>query len=268
MHDLKNICFKAQNLIKEVGDYIQEESQKLSSESVIVKGKNNFVTYIDQNAENKLVEGLNKLLPEAGFITEEETEDQEGYYQWIIDPLDGTTNFIHQIPFYAISIALTQNDKLVLGIVYEINRKECFYAWEGSPAFLNDAPICISSCPSLSEALIATGFPYEYFEKLDAYIRTLNRVIKNSRGVRRLGSAALDLAYVACGRFDGFFEYNLSPWDVAGGAFIVQQAGGIVTDFSNGNNFVFGREIIAGNNAVNKELVDMLQENFTTPNPS
>ncbi len=260
--DLKNICLQACDIIKEVGHFIHAESKKINPAIIESKGQNNFVTYVDKTAEEKLVKQLAKLIPDAGFLTEEDTENTKGYYQWIIDPLDGTTNFIHQIPFYSISVGLTRQDKLVMGIIYDMNRKECFYSWEGGKAYLNKDIINVSVCPTLFDGLIATGFPYEHFDKLDAYIKTLNQVIENSRGVRRLGSAALDLAYVACGRFDGFFEFNLHPWDVAAGAFLVQQAGGQITDFSGKDDFLFGKEIIAGNDKVNTGLVSMLKSNF------
>ena len=194
------------------------------------------------------MEGLRKILPEAGFITEEgmvqQTDSQE--FAWIIDPVDGTTNYMHGLPVFAISIALQQNDKIISGVVYEINRDECFTAWLNGGAYLNEKPIKVSSAKYLKDSLIATGFPYYDFELMDNYINILKELMRKSHGLRRFGAAAVDLAYTACGRFEGFFEYNLKPWDVAAGTLIVQEAGGKVTDFKGGEDFVFGRELIAG----------------------
>jgi myo-inositol-1(or 4)-monophosphatase len=202
-----------------------------------------------------LVHGLGKLLPGSGFIAEEGTSDIRGEVNnWIIDPIDGTTNFIHGSPPYAISVALMNANQIVMGIVYEIVAEECFYSYAGSPAFLNGKEIQVSEQATIADSLIATGFPYSYFDRLEPFMKTLDYFFINSHGVRRLGSAATDLAYVACGRYDAFYEYNLKPWDVAAGAFIIQQAGGVVADFSGGDNFLFGREVVASNKLVYKEF--------------
>ena len=209
-----------------------------------------------KTSEKKIVAGLEKIFPQAGFITEEKTINKIGEeYNWIIDPLDGTTNFIHSIPCYAISIALMQNKTLVMGIVYEINLDECFYAWEKSKAYLNEKEIHVSKNVSLEHSLLATGFPYYNYSKMDEYIELFKHFMVHTRGLRRLGSAATDLAYVACGRFEGFYEYSLQSWDVAAGAFIVQQAGGKVVDFKGKNDFVFGKEIIASNAFIADEFL-------------
>ena len=176
--------------------------------------------------------------------------------------MDGTTNFIHGIPLYAISIALQQNDEIVIGVVYEINLKECFYAWKGSNAFLDAQVINVSANKTINESLIATGFPYYDYSKLTEYIQLFTYLLKNSRGVRRLGSAAVDLAYVACGRFEAFYEYGLRPWDVAAGAFIVQQAGGCNCNFEGGSNYIFGKEIISCNLNIAEEFLTVCKKYF------
>lgn len=260
---MQKLCQDVCKLTKQVGIFIKNERLKFSTESVEIKGKNDFVSYVDKTAEQKLVEGLALLLPEAGFIAEEGTSSKKGeIYNWIIDPLDGTTNFIHGIPCFAISIALTKNNKLVLGVIYEINLDECFYAWEGSKAYLNEKEISVSKTQKLSDSLIATGFPYYNYERQDEYMELFKHFMKNTRGLRRLGSAATDLAYVACGRFDGFYEYSLRAWDVAAGAFIVQQAGGTVTDFQGNDNYIFGEEIVAGNKACFDEFLGSVKTYF------
>lgn len=233
-------------LCRTVGAFVQSESKGFDQARIEVKSFNQLVSYVDKTAEEMLVSGLSKLLPDSGFITEEATiKTEEKEWMWIIDPLDGTTNFMHGLPIYSISVALMHRKQTMIGIVYEPNHNELFYAWHNSPAYLNGKQIHVSSNHQLADALLATGFPYYDFERMQQYLAALQEFLKGTRGMRRMGSAAVDLAYVACGRFDGFFEFGLSPWDVAGGAFIVQQAGGIVTDFSGADHFLFGKEIIA-----------------------
>ena len=229
--DLEKICRQAISLIKETGEFIEKENSKISQEKVQFKGKNDLVTYVDMASEKKLVQGLSDILPEAGFITEEKTSSKPGEYKWVIDPIDGTTNYVHSIPIYSISVALMNKEEIVIGIVYEICLKECFYTWKDEKVYLNNNIISVSSADSLQSSLLATGFPYSNLTLIDPYIDILKELLKKSRGIRRLGSAAVDLAYVACGRFDGFYEYRLKPWDVAAGAFLVKQAGGKVVDF-------------------------------------
>lgn len=261
--NLELICKQVCNLSRSVGNYLYEEVTKIKLSDIETKGLHNFVTYVDTTAEKRLVSELSKILPQAGFIVEENTiTKKDNEYNWIVDPLDGTTNFIHSIPIYSISIALMRNDKVVMGVVYEINSRECFYAWENSDAFLNRAPIHASDSFKLDDSLIATGFPYYDFKLLDPYLELLKYLLQNTRGVRRLGSAAVDLVYVACGRFDAFFEYGLNPWDVAAGSFIVQQAGGEISDFSGKNDYIFGKQIIASGKEVYFEFLDLIRKHF------
>lgn len=244
--NLEKICKDVNELAKDVGAFIKE--QRISFVDIETKSKNSLVTFVDKTAEEKLVQRLSEIIPDAGFIAEEGTSEKVGeVYNWIVDPLDGTTNFIHSIPCFSISVGLTRNNELILGVIYEINQDELFYAWEGSGAYLNDQKITVSTTTLLEDSLLATGFPYHNYERLEGYMELLKDFMKSTRGLRRIGSAATDLAYVACGRFDAFYEYSLSPWDVAAGAFIVQQAGGNVTDFKGDGNYLFGEEIIAAN---------------------
>jgi myo-inositol-1(or 4)-monophosphatase len=259
----EKICNEVCELIKTVGAFISAEAKTFNRDVVEEKSFNQLVSYVDKTAEQKLVEGLKKILPNSGFITEEDTiTTEEKDFMWIIDPLDGTTNFIHQIPVYSISVGLTQNKKLVMGIVYEINRDELFYAWENSKAFMNGTAIRVKQNNQLSKSLLATGFPYYDFNIMQKYLDTLQLLMKETQGMRRMGSAAVDLAYVACGRFDGFFEYGLHAWDVAGGAFIVQQAGGKVADFSGNDDYIFGKEIIASSTNLFEPFFKVVNKNF------
>ncbi|MND96102.1 Inositol-1-monophosphatase [compost metagenome] len=210
-----------------------------------------------------IVKGLQVIIPEAGFVTEEETINKQGeIYNWIVDPLDGTTNFIHGIPAFSISIALYRKNEPVLGVVYEVNSGELFYSWEGEKAYLNGTPIQVSKNETLGQSLIATGFPYYDFEKLEKYMQVFKELIPQTHGIRRIGSAAIDLAYVACGRFEGFFEYNLNSYDVAAGAFLVQQAGGTITNFTGGPEFINTREIVAGNGIIGNEIIKITEKYF------
>lgn len=262
--DLQRLCQDVCNLAKQAGDFIRKERLNFQLTKIEVKGKNDFVSYVDKASEKLLVDGLRKLLPDSGFIAEEGTAGSRGErYNWIIDPLDGTTNFIHGIPCYAISIALQLEQRIVLGVVYEINLDECFYSWEGGKAYLNGQEITVSAAPTLADSLLATGFPYYDYDRMDDYMQLFRHFMKHTHGLRRLGSAATDLAYVACGRFDGFYEYSLRAWDVAAGAFLVQQAGGNVSDFSGKQNYIFGKEIVAGNALLFEEFLSIVKTHFS-----
>jgi myo-inositol-1(or 4)-monophosphatase len=259
--NLEEICSKVCALVRETGSFIREESKKNVIDKVEVKGLNNFVTYVDKTSEQKLVAGLSKILPNAGFIVEEgSVKETKTQYRWVIDPLDGTTNFIHNLPPYSISVALMDENKVILGVVLEVCTNECFYAWKGSKAYNNESIISVTRVPAVKDALIATGFPYYDFSRMKSFLESLDYFFVHSHGVRRLGSAAADLAYVACGRFEAFYEYSLNSWDVAAGALIVQQAGGKVTDFNGSDNYIFGKEIIASNNSIYPEFFQIVNK--------
>jgi myo-inositol-1(or 4)-monophosphatase len=261
MMDYQRLCLQACEIAVQAGAFIRNEALTFSSKRVEMKGKHDFVSYVDKGAERLIVDGLRRLLPEAGFIAEEGTDNTKGdRFNWVIDPLDGTTNFIHGLPPYAVSIGLLENGVPVAGVVYEVSLDERFYAWKDSPAYLNGNVIHVSDKPAVENALIATGFPYYDYHLMRPYIDCLEYFLQHSHGVRRLGSAATDLAYVACGRFEAFYEYSLSPWDVAGGVFILQQAGGKISDFSGGDNYIFGKEMVASNALVFDEFLGVVQK--------
>ncbi len=258
--NLSKVLEQTKTISKEIGAFIRKERQHFDQLRVEHKGINDLVSYVDKEAEQKIVKRLTKILPGSGFITEEGTADSSGEeYTWIIDPLDGTTNFIHGLPIYSVSIGLMKGDEIILGVVYEVNFNECFSALKGHGAFCNDTPIHVSSAPTLGSSLIATGFPYSAFDHIDEYLAVMKSLMGKSHGLRRLGSAAVDLCYVASGRMDAYFEYNLHPWDVAAGSLIVQEAGGIISDFDKGSNFLFGKQIIASNSLIYGEFCQELQ---------
>lgn len=261
--ELEQLCNKVMDIARDTGEFILKEREKFSSSAFEAKGKQNFVTHVDTGAEKLLVKGLKKLLPEAGFIAEEGTVEQSGEdYQWIIDPIDGTTNFIHGLPPYAICIALAHKREIILGVVYELGFREFFYSWKGGKAYMDGKEIQVSNTGLVDSSLIATGFPYTYFERLDSFMYSIRYFMQNSHGLRRLGSAATDLVYVACGRFEAFYEYGLSPWDVAAATFITLQAGGKACDFYGNEDWLFGGTIIASNSAVHDEFKEVIHKIF------
>lgn len=250
-------------LATEVGDYLRTERQNIDSLAIETKGVHDYVTQFDKESERRIVARLRELLPDSGFIAEEGTATRRGdeEYLWIVDPLDGTTNFIHGFHTTCVSIGLSHKGEMVLGVVYELWAQECFSASKDEEgAFLNGSPIHVSKALAVNDSLIATGFPYTNFAKMPQYMRYLEWTMRHTHGVRRFGSAAADLVYVACGRCDAFFEYGLKPYDVAGGAYIVQKAGGQVSDFHGGDDWLFGATIIASNAHIHDELQDSIKD--------
>jgi len=262
--NLEKLTTQVCSLVIETGDIIHREVKQLKAKDIETKSLHNFVTYVDKSSEELLVNRLSGLLPGSGFIAEENDSLPSGEFTWVVDPLDGTTNFIHGVPIYSISIGLLQGTDVLLGVVYEINHKECFHTWKSGPSFLNREPIKVSPTKKLTDSLLATGFPYYDYGRLDEYLDLFRYLMQNSRGIRRLGSAAADLAYVACGRFDGFYEYGLSPWDVCAGTLLVKNAGGRVSDFRGDQNYIFGKEILATNSSIHIELLKL----FDSWNPT
>ena len=265
-------------LCREVGAFMEEQNRLFDTKKVEFKGPHDYVSYVDKTSEERLVEGLSRLLPEAGFLAEEGTRKESDRYTWIIDPLDGTTNFIHQVPIYVISIALLDKEAtkpqgqspalkeggVVLGVVYHVSMREMFYAHSGKATCCNGTPVRVSPMTSLDNALLATGFPYYDYSRLPAYMNLLSYTMQHTAGIRRLGSAALDLAYVACGRCELFYEYGLRPWDVAAGLFLVQQAGGEVSDFRGGNGYLLEKEILASNSLLHEHFLSLLKQHDLT----
>lgn len=258
--NLQQLTDQCLDLVKSVGEYIKEQQVKVVSDDVITKKQNSFVTFVDQQAEAQLISGLRSLLPEATFITEEDTvENLDSELAWIVDPLDGTTNFLYGIPIYSISLALKIGDRIGLGIVHAIPQNEFFYAWDQGGAFLNRTPIRVNHRQELIEAVIGTGFPYDKKKRLEKPYHIMKQLLGNVRGIRRLGSAAMDLAYVACGRLDAYYESNLNAWDVAAGGKIVEEAGGKVSDFDDTSQWIWGHSVLAANQNLHQKLLDVIR---------
>jgi myo-inositol-1(or 4)-monophosphatase len=259
--DLKKLCIEIEAVAREAGEFINSESGSFEIKNTEKKGFNDFVSYVDRGAEKIIVDRLGALLPEAGFMVEENTSSRKGErFCWVVDPLDGTTNFIQGIHPYAVSIALTDRGESVAGVVYEASGREVFTAWKGGGAWLNGVRLHVSSTASASDSFVATGLPYSDFSLLPAYLECLDYFIRNTKGVRRLGAASIDLAYVAAGRFDMFFEYGLKPWDVAAGTILVLEAGGMVGDFSGNRKGMIFNNIIASNSLVFSEMVEIISK--------
>lgn len=257
--NLPELCQQVISIAKNAGNFIRTEGATFDPGKVEHKGLNDLVSYVDKQAEIQIVAGLKKIFPDSGFITEEGTsQEKHEIYNWIIDPLDGTTNFIHGVPIFCVSIGLMAHDEVILGVVYEINKDECFYATKGGGAYLNGEAIQVAGTRSLGASLMVTGYPYTDFGRLQDYLQMLGAFMGKSHGVRRLGSAAADLAYVAAGRFGGFFEFNLKPWDVAAGVILVREAGGLVSDFRGGGDPVFGKEMLATNGHIHEETSKLI----------
>lgn len=263
---LQHLTEKVCDVARKAGAFILEEKRKFSSDRVEVKGLNDFVSYVDKGSEKIIVAELKQLLPEAGFVAEEGTEVQDDrHLKWVIDPLDGTTNFIHGMPFFSVSIGLVDGKEPLLGVIFELNQQEMFYGWKNGGAFLNGHRISVSNARTVKDSLFGTGFPYYDYHLLEQYLDLFKHLMRQSHGIRRPGSAATDLAYVACGRFDGFYEYSLSPWDVAAGILLVKEAGGTVSDFSGGPDAIFTKEIVATNAHIYAEFLSLVKDFMSRP---
>jgi myo-inositol-1(or 4)-monophosphatase len=258
LHPMLNIAIKA---ARGAGAIINRASLDLDRLQVNTKAPNDFVTEVDHAAEASIIETLLGAYPGHGILAEESGSTKgakDSDYLWIIDPLDGTTNFIHGFPTYAVSIALSFRNQIQQAVVYDPARNDLFFASKGRGAFLNDKRLRVSKRNRMAEALIGTGFPFRKGDDFDRYVRLFTTVMKSCAGVRRPGAAALDLCYVAAGWYDGFFETGLSPWDCAAGSLMITEAGGLVGNFTGDADFLFRREVVAGNPKIYGQLVQML----------
>ena len=260
--ELGRLAGEVAALSREIGAWMKLQTG-VSESTAELKTENNLVTVVDKESERRFVAGLSKILPEAGFVAEEGTGEKiEGGLNWVIDPLDGTTNFVHSVPIWCTSIALCDNNEPLLGVIFDPNSNECFMAYKGGGAWKNDERIAVTKINDLKLSLLVTGFPYDDFGREEQYIKLFRELMRNSRGLRRLGSAALDMAWTACGRFEAFYEYGLNPWDVAAGTIIVREAGGLVTEFNGGNDPVFGEDMICSNGLVHEALQVFVKKFF------
>ena len=248
---------------KSGADILMESFGKITQKDIREKQLNDFLTYVDEKAEKKIIDVIRQTFPEHGFLAEESGKsDALTEYQWIIDPLDGTKNYISGIPVFAISIALRAKDQIIVGVVHDPVRNEMFYAEKDQGAFLNDQTIRINLTGELEKSLLATGFPFRYKSVLSNYMDCFEDIFRHSSGARRMGAAALDLAYVACGRFEGFWELGLKPWDVAAGSLIITEAGGYISDFWDKSDYLFNSYVTATNGKIHAELLNIIKKHF------
>lgn len=242
------------------GDIIVRNMDQLDRIKVTTKQENDFVSIVDHKAEEAIISILKQSYPDHGILAEESgIQDESSDFQWIIDPLDGTTNFLHGFPQFSVSIALKHKNRLEVGIIYDPVSQELFSASRGNGATLNGKKIRVTSHKGLHNALLGTGFPYYDQSYLDTYLETMKALMQKTAGLRRPGSAALDLAWLAAGRIDGFWEFNLKAWDIAAGALIVREAGGIVSDFNNQDGYLESGDIIAAAPKVFPEMIQIIQ---------
>ncbi|VAW60630.1 Inositol-1-monophosphatase [hydrothermal vent metagenome] len=261
MHPMLNIATSA---ARDAGNIILRNIDKLERIKIEVKAPNDFVTQVDRKAEEVILEALQKAYPQHGILAEESgRQNEDSEYQWIIDPLDGTTNFLHGFPQYAVSIGLQYRGRMEVAVVFDPIKNELFTAARGDGAQLNDRRLRVTQNKGLRGALLGTGFPFKQPQHLDAYLETFKAVHADTAGIRRAGSAALDLAYVAAGRLDGFWEIGLSPWDMAAGVLLIREAGGIITDFSGEGNYLKTGNIVAAASTVYPALYEAIKPHFT-----
>ena len=260
MHPMLNIAVKA---ARRAGSLITRASNDLDKLTVESKSQNDFVSEVDRIAEAAIIEVLREAYPQHGILAEESgLKETTSEYQWIIDPLDGTTNFLHGFPQYCVSIALSVKGVLTHGVIYDPTRNELFTASRGGGAFLNDRRIRVSKTLNLKDAMLGTGFPFKEFAGIDQYLALFKELTPKCAAIRRPGSAALDLAYVACGRYDGFWEIGLSPWDMAAGALMIKEAGGLVTDYAGEEKFMDRGSIVTATPKIFPALFKTVQAHY------
>ena len=256
MDPLVNIAIDA---ARQAGDIIIHASKRLDTVTVNTKQQHDYVTEVDQQSEKLIIETIRKAYPHHAILGEESGhQPSEGNITWIIDPLDGTSNFVHGFPHYAVSIGIKEKNHLRAGVIYDPVRQDLFTATKGNGAMLNRQRLRIDPNKQIKTALLGTGFPFRNKEKLHAYIELFETIFSQCDGVRRAGSAALDLAYVAASRLDGFWEIGLHPWDIAAGALMIKEAGGLISDFSGGENYLANGQIIAGPSKVYKAMLKVI----------
>ncbi len=256
MHPTLNIAVRA---ARNAGNIIVRAMEHIERLNITEKSENDFVTEVDKAAEKEIIRTIHNAYPSHAIMAEESGIQGESDFQWIIDPLDGTTNYLHGFPQFAVSIALKNKQTIEQAVVYDPLRQELFTASRGRGAHLNDRRIRVTTRRNLDGALLGTGFPFKQQQDLDIYLATFKALFPMTAGIRRAGSAALDLAYVAAGRLDGFWELGLNPWDIAAGALLMEEAGGFISDFAGNQNFMDSGNVVAGNPKIQKLMLELIQ---------
>ncbi len=265
IHPLLNIAIQA---ARQASKTLLRFMDRLDSIEVNRKARNDFVTEVDRRSEQEIIQVIRKAYPEHAILGEESGYSEGNEFCWVIDPLDGTTNYIHGFPHFSISIAVKNRDQLEAGVVYDPVRNELFAAARGKGASCNDRRIRVSAAKKIEETLIGTGFPHREIDHVDTFMKILTTITPQCAGIRRSGSAALDLAYVAAGRLDGFWELHLKEWDMAAGALLIQEAGGVVSGFNEATNYLETGKVIAANSKIHKAMLDIIKETLVYNNSS
>jgi myo-inositol-1(or 4)-monophosphatase len=260
MHPMLNIAVKA---ARRAGNLIHRATDRIDHLTVTKKSHADFVSEVDRAAEQTIIQTLLEAYPDHAILAEESGTQGQSEYVWIIDPLDGTTNFLHGIPQYAVSIALQHKGVLTQAVVYDPTKNDLFTATRGRGAFLNDKRIRVSKRAKLADSLIGTGFPYTRFEHMDTYLGIFKDVMQQTAGLRRPGAASLDLAWTAAGRYDGFFETGLKPWDIAAGCLLITEAGGMVSDLAGSDTYLKSGHLCAGNPNIHPQLLQLIAPHLT-----
>ena len=260
MHPMLNIAIKA---ARRAGAIINRATRNLDIVAVKEKAANDFVSEVDREAEEAIIRTLRDAYPDHSILAEESGASGKSEYRWIVDPLDGTTNYLHGFPQYAVAIALMHKETVTQAVIYDPGRNDLFTATRGRGAYLNDQRMRVSKRAELKSGLIGTGFPFRQVEHIDTYLAMLRDVMKNCAGVRRAGSAALDLAYVAAGRLDAFWEFGLGPWDIAAGALLITEAGGLVGDLEGESGYMESGHLVAGNPRIFVQLLQAIAPHLT-----
>jgi len=260
MHPMLNIAIRA---ARNAGSLIIRSLQHVEHLEITTKGRNDFVTDVDRVAEQEIINTIHKAYPEHAILAEESGQHGDNDTVWIIDPLDGTTNFLHGFPHYCISIAIMVRGKIEHAVIYDPLREELFSASRGAGAQLNDRRLRVTKAKELTNTLIGTGFPFKHPQHTDAYLETFNSVFSQVADVRRAGSAALDLAYVAAGRLDGYWEIGLEKWDLAAGVLLIEEAGGVVSDFVGGDNYFNSGNLVVGNLRIQQQILNRITPHLT-----
>jgi len=256
MHPMLNIAVRA---ARNAGDLIQRSSLNIEKLTVDQKSRNDYASEVDRAAEQEIIKVIRTAFPDHGILAEESGEAKGNDYTWIIDPLDGTTNFLHGFPHYAVSIALKNKNKLEIGVIYDPTRDELFTAERGGGAMLNNRRIRVTKQNTMRGALIGTGFPFKTMENIEPYLGMFKAICADAAGIRRAGAAALDMAYVACGRLDAYWEIGVKEWDIAAGVLLVQEAGGVATDFSFNDKYLQSGNIITGNPKMHQLMYQIIE---------
>ncbi len=260
--DLHAMLETAQEAARTGGSILMDAFGTLRQNQIDLKGRGDYVTELDRRSEEAIIQMIRARYPDHAINAEESGESGHSPFRWLVDPLDGTANYVQGIPIFAVSIAVLKGDDILAGVVFHPDRDEMFTAVRQGGAFLNGRPIRVSDRQKMAYAMLASGFPWRSKDYLDPYLECFKRLFLDAAGIRRMGAAAIDLAYTACGRFDGFWEMKLGPWDIAAGILLIREAGGVATDFHGGEAFLSSGNVVAGSKNIHSQILEVIRDNL------